>query len=103
LGKTGRNFAAGMSGGIAFVFDTDNTFPSQVNKEMVALEELEQEDLDLVYDLLSKHALYTGSDVADAVVKNWHSAKAHFVKVMPTDYKKVLMTKKAQAAATSLS
>ena len=72
LGPTGRNFAAGMSGGIAFVFDEDGDFPSRCNLEMVDLEPLrEPEDIELVRDLLIQHAGYTGSTVAARILSDW--------------------------------
>jgi glutamate synthase (NADPH) large chain len=100
LGKTGRNFAAGMSGGIAYVYDADGTFAINVNKEMVNLEELDKEDTDRLFDLITDHFTNTKSDVAIAILQNWKKAVKHFVKVMPTDYKRVLQERKAKAAAT---
>ncbi|MGE3075539.1 MAG: glutamate synthase large subunit [Dehalococcoidia bacterium] len=91
IGKTGRNFGAGMSGGIAFVFDEDSTFPSRCNMEMVSLEALEEhEDLDLVQGLLERHVEYTGSTVASRILKDWPALSAKFVKVMPNEYRRVL-------------
>lgn len=103
LGGTGRNFAAGMSGGVAYVYDVNNEFPVNVNKEMVQLEALEAEDYELVHDLISKHSTYTNSDVAATILQNWGAAKKFFVKVMPTDYKRVLAERKAKALAAELS
>ena len=72
IGPTGRNFAAGMSGGSAFVFDEAGDFPQRCNLEMVDLEPLrEPEDLDLVRDLLIQHAGYTGSTVAARILGDW--------------------------------
>jgi len=99
LGSTGRNFAAGMSGGMAYVYDVNNEFPVNVNKEMVALEIPAEEDFGLLQDLISKHAEFTKSVVAEAILQNWNDAKKYFVKVMPTDYKRVLAERKAKAAA----
>jgi glutamate synthase domain-containing protein 3 len=99
LGRTGRNFAAGMSGGIAYVLDVTGTFPKRCNREMVELEALDlAEDADLVRDLIRRHVSYTGSDHAARVLDAWRDMAALFVKVMPRDYKRVL-TAQAVAAA----
>ena len=100
IGKTGRNFGAGMSGGIAYVLDEDDDFATRCNREMVDLEPLEEaEDLDLVKGLLERHIGYTGSTVAEALVRDWPAAAKRFKKVMPRDFKRVLMERaKAQAA-----
>ncbi len=91
LGPTGRNFAAGMSGGIAYVYDPDGDFPIRCNLEMVDLEPLEEpEDLDLVRGLMERHREYTGSTVADRLLRQWPKVAAKFVKVMPKDYKRAL-------------
>jgi glutamate synthase (NADPH/NADH) large chain len=91
LGHTGRNFAAGMSGGIAYVWDPDSMFADNCNMEMVELERVEQSpDVAELKDLIEKHARYTGSTVAARVLANWQQSLAEFVKVMPTDYKRVL-------------
>jgi len=91
LGRTGRNFAAGMSGGIAYVYDPDGDFAIRCNLEMVSLEQLEEpEDLDLVRGLMERHREYTGSAVADGLLKQWPQVAAKFVKVMPNDYRRVL-------------
>ncbi|MCG3201446.1 MAG: Ferredoxin-dependent glutamate synthase 1 [Gammaproteobacteria bacterium] len=91
LGATGRNFAAGMSGGVAYVLDHKGDFRSRCNTAMVGLEKLERdEDVELVKELLNRHLKYTGSTVARRVLANWHAMQAKFVKVMPNDYKRVL-------------
>jgi len=91
LGETGRNFAAGMSGGIAYVWDKNNTFASLCNMGMVALEGLEvEEDINELKTLIENHLNYTGSSVAKEVLDNWAVTVKQFVKVMPTDYKRVL-------------
>ena len=91
LGRTGRNFAAGMSGGIAYVYDPDGDFPIRCNREMVDLEPLEEpEDLDLVRGLMERHREYTGSTVAEGLLRRWPGAARQFVKVMPKDYKRAL-------------
>ena len=101
LGPTGRNFAAGMSGGIAYVYDPDGTFPALVNTEMVDLERLEARDSDDIKKLIDTHIVETGSDVGIRVLADWEAAKLNFVKVMPRDYKRVLeAAAEARAAGT---
>ena len=91
IGRTGRNFAAGMSGGVAYVLDLDGDFQRRCNREMVALEPLEQPaDVQLVGDLIDRHVAYTGSAHAAKILANWRAMQARFVKVMPKDYKRVL-------------
>jgi glutamate synthase (NADPH/NADH) large chain len=90
LGPTGRNFAAGMSGGIAFVYDPDGIFPKRVNPEMVDLEALDEDDLDWLRDRVEKHRHETGSEVAARILADWGTTSGDFVKVMPTDYRRVL-------------
>ena len=89
LGPTGRNFGAGMSGGIAFVYDPDGVFPSRVNLEMVALEDVGG-DADELRDLVARHHAFTDSAVAARLLAAWDAAVDSFVKVMPLDYKRVL-------------
>ncbi|HPO03685.1 MAG TPA: glutamate synthase-related protein, partial [Treponemataceae bacterium] len=90
LGKTGRNFAAGMSGGIAWVLDSDGTFRDRCNTGMVSLEEPAAEDWAELKDLISRHREATGSGVAASVLGGWETMKKSFVRVIPHDYKKVL-------------
>jgi glutamate synthase domain-containing protein 3 len=90
LGETGRNFAAGMSGGIAYVWDATGTFRPKVNMEMVALEELDQGDLDYLKSRIEKHVDYTGSSRGKEILAAWPSEQKKFVKVMPTDYKRAI-------------
>jgi glutamate synthase (NADPH/NADH) large chain len=98
IGRTGRNFAAGMSGGIAYVLDEDGDFHTRCNMEMVGLEPLEEpEDLDLVRGLLERHVEYTGSTVAQRLLADWPAAAKKFVKVMPTDYRRVLEQQRLQS------
>jgi glutamate synthase (NADPH/NADH) large chain len=103
LGETGRNFAAGMSGGVAYILDKNNTFPALCNMGMVELEALEaEEDINEVKTLIENHLTYTGSDVAKAALDNWSETVKQFVKVMPTDYKRVLSEmKKADEVAVA--
>jgi glutamate synthase domain-containing protein 2/glutamate synthase domain-containing protein 1/glutamate synthase domain-containing protein 3 len=90
LGRTGRNFAAGMSGGIAYVYDRDRGFRARCNLELVDLDELGEDDETEVRALISEHAQRTGSLVARNVLAAWERERARFVKVMPRDYKRVL-------------
>lgn len=90
LGRTGRNFAAGMSGGIAYVFDPERALARLCNMDMVDLEELTEEDAEEVIPMIENHFRYTGSDPAEWVLENWEIASCLFVKVMPRDYKAVL-------------
>jgi len=91
LGPTGRNFAAGMSGGVAFVLDETGDFAIRCNLEMVDLEPLEDdEDQHVLIHLLREHQANTGSTIAQRVLDNWAEMVQHFVKVMPKDYRRVL-------------
>ncbi|WP_370460880.1 glutamate synthase large subunit [Pseudonocardia sp. EV170527-09] len=88
LGRTGRNFAAGMSGGVAYLLDVDR---NRVNPEMVDLDPLADEDRSIVHDLVERHHAETGSAVAHALLTDWDNAVERFGKVMPKDYKRVLL------------
>ena len=105
LGPTGRNFAAGMSGGIAYVWDPQDAFSRQCNMEMVELETLSADEADQAEDiaelkaLIEKHHHYTGSPVARRVLDNWAQSLKEFVKVMPTDYKRVLEERRTAVSA----
>jgi glutamate synthase domain-containing protein 3 len=90
LGGTGRNFAAGMSGGIAYVLDEQGIFPRRCNTDLVALEEPDADDLDKVRRLVAEHAERTGSVLAQRLLEEWEARRGAFVKVMPTDYKRAL-------------
>ncbi|PTQ97956.1 glutamate synthase (NADPH/NADH) large chain [Mucilaginibacter yixingensis] len=94
LGKTGRNFAAGMSGGLAWVYDADGTFAENCNPEMVDLDPLSPQDEEQIITLLRKHVQLTGSQVAQDLLNTWTIAMSKFVKVFPKEYKKVLLQKK---------
>ena len=96
LGPTGRNFAAGMSGGLAFVLDRDRSFRARCNPEMVELESLvDESELWLVHGMIERHLHHTGSTLARRVLDNWELMVPQFVKVMPTDYKRVLQARRA--------
>jgi glutamate synthase (NADPH/NADH) large chain len=90
LGPTGRNFAAGMSGGVAYVYDPQSVFGAKVNYEMVELESLSSADLEELKAILTMHVGETESAVATKVLGSWATESANFRKVMPRDYKRVL-------------
>ncbi|HEY9826233.1 MAG TPA: glutamate synthase-related protein, partial [Stenomitos sp.] len=103
LGKTGRNFAAGMSGGVAYVLDETGDFKTRCNTQMVGLESLEDtEEIEDLRHMIQRHADYTGSQKAAEVLSNWSEMVPKFVKVMPKDYKRVLQAI-ADAIASGLS
>ncbi|MEJ2494674.1 MAG: glutamate synthase-related protein, partial [Ignavibacteriaceae bacterium] len=91
IGKTGRNFAAGMSGGIAYVWDSEDSFEKLVNKQMVELEEIKNEtEFENLYSLIENHYKYTSSQRAKLILDSWEKEKYNFVKVIPGEYKKAL-------------
>jgi glutamate synthase (NADPH/NADH) large chain len=90
LGKTGRNFGAGMSGGVAFVYDPEGNFYTRLNREMVDLDALDEDDREWLRDAIAMHLEETGSAVGQRILADWHSEVECFVKVMPQDYKRVL-------------
>ncbi len=91
LGKTGRNFAAGMSGGIAYVYDPSHQFRNELcNLEMVELVHLETEDQHDLKELISNHVKYTESDLGATILSDWEVNKMDFIKVYPTDYRLAL-------------
>ena len=101
LGEFGRNFAAGMSGGIAYLFSDDGTFDDKkFNLEMVELEDLTEKDHLRVNELLNNHLDYTNSSRAASILEDWNINKKKFIKVMPTDYKRALalLEKEAEEA-----
>ncbi len=99
LGDTGRNFAAGMSGGVAFVYDVKRKFSKNCNKEMVDLDPLNEEDAKELKQMIQNHFDYTGSSVAKFVLGDFENQLHHFVKVFPTDYKKALLKRSQTIAA----
>ncbi len=100
LGNTGRNFAAGMSGGIAYIWDKNQSFKDKCNMGMVELEALEVDaDIAELKHLIENHFKYTGSTVAKQILDDWKNALKQFVKVMPTDYKRVLNEQKSKKAS----
>ncbi len=95
LGDTGRNFAAGMSGGIAYVYDIKEKFTDNCNTEMVDLDPCDKHDKNELLNMLQKHVAYTGSTVAKFIADDLDNQLPHFVKVFPKDYKNTLMNKTA--------
>jgi glutamate synthase (NADPH/NADH) large chain len=90
LGRTGRNFAAGMSGGTAYVYDPEGELPNNLNAEMVELEALDEDDLEYLRGTIQAHVDATDSAVGQRILADWPVQHRHFVKVMPRDYKRVL-------------
>ncbi|MEE8161230.1 MAG: glutamate synthase-related protein, partial [Acidobacteriota bacterium] len=104
LGPTGRNFAAGMSGGIAYVWAPGGGFESNCNLEMVELERVEsREEMSELKGLIQNHFQYTTSTVAEKVLSDWESALPQFVKVMPMDYKRILQEGQRSGKQSSLA
>jgi glutamate synthase domain-containing protein 2/glutamate synthase domain-containing protein 1/glutamate synthase domain-containing protein 3 len=100
LGPTGRNFAAGMSGGIAYVYDKERRFRERCNVDLVDLEELDERDDDQqIRELIAEHVARTGSMVGRNLMASWERSRERFVKVMPRDYRRVLEERAAAAAA----
>jgi glutamate synthase (NADPH/NADH) large chain len=103
LGRTGRNFAAGMSGGIAYIYDPERTFGQRVNPDMVDVEPLDGEDSFLVQSLVERHGVETDSAVAARLLEHWDVEQREFVKVMPRDYRRILeATRLAEAEGRSV-
>jgi len=103
LGPAGRNFAAGMSGGIAYVLDEAGDFNTRCNLEMVDLEPLiDKEEVEDVKGMIERHVEYTGSEKARRILVQWNQVIPKFVKVMPKDFKRVLQAMK-QVEASGLT
>jgi glutamate synthase (NADPH/NADH) large chain len=111
LGKTGRNFAAGMSGGVAYVYDASGDFELRANRAMVSLEPVLEEgeeppgprhlglpDAEILRGLVERHLFYTGSARARAILDKWSEHRGKFVKVMPHEYRRALAEMEAQRA-----
>jgi glutamate synthase (ferredoxin) len=95
LGPTGRNFAAGMSGGIAYILDEKGDFATRCNMEMVALEKLtDADEIEQVWKQIQRHQAYTHSERAAKILADWQNFVPKFVKVMPQDYARVLKSLK---------
>jgi glutamate synthase domain-containing protein 3 len=99
LGRTGRNFAAGMSGGVAYVLDDDERFTRRVNRGMVDLEPLTPDDERFLRAAIERHVELTGSELGRRVLDEWQTGRARIVKVMPRDYKRVVQADAAAGAA----
>jgi len=100
LGQTGKNFAAGMSGGIAYVYDPDGVFPSRCNCQMVGLDTIDdEEEAAKLRGMIEEHYKYTGSGCASEILADWNEARGRFVKVIPHDYKRAVMAMKEVAAS----
>lgn len=94
LGETGRNFAAGMSGGIAYVWDKERTFMASCNMASIDLEPLEDEDIKTLKGLIQKHVKLTDSKLGKDILEDWNKTASQFIKVMPREYKAVLLKRK---------
>ncbi|HYC28902.1 MAG TPA: glutamate synthase large subunit [Chitinophagaceae bacterium] len=103
LGNTGRNFAAGMSGGIAIVYDVRNNFVNLCNKEMVDLDPVNENDSIQLKQMIEAHFNYTNSTVAGFILKDFENQLKNFIKVFPKDYKRVLEEQKQRTGAVNLS
>ncbi len=103
LGSIGRNFGAGMSGGIAYIYDPNNEARHYLNMEMILVEELDESDDDMLRGHVRSHFKYTGSTAALKILQNWKVDKSNFIKIMPEEYKRVLadMAKKSEVAVAS--
>lgn len=102
LGETGRNFSAGMSGGIAYVYDVKGTFNIMCNHEMVDLDPVSNEDVNELKKMIEQHLLFTSSTVAKFIIDDFENQLKNFIKVFPKDYKKVLGARSV-ASAVELS
>ena len=100
LGPTGRNFAAGMSGGIAYIYNVQNNFAAMCNAEMVDLDPVTGDDISVLQNLLQQHFDKTGSSVAKFILADFENQLKQFIKVFPRDYKKVLQLQKQKAVAS---
>jgi glutamate synthase domain-containing protein 2/glutamate synthase domain-containing protein 1/glutamate synthase domain-containing protein 3 len=96
LGNVGKNFAAGMSGGVAYVFVENYDLPNQCNMEMVELDECDSADFNYLKSMIEEHITNTSSTKAIEVMSNWEEVKGRFVKVIPTEYRKVIESRKAE-------
>jgi glutamate synthase domain-containing protein 3 len=102
LGRTGRNFAAGMSGGLAFVLDSSSTFGERCNRALVELGLVtEPSDAALLKRLVERHARFTGSARARHLLSHWDTALAQFVRIVPTEYLRAVRAREASAAQGS--
>jgi glutamate synthase (NADPH/NADH) large chain len=93
LGEVGKNFGAGMSGGMAYVYDPNKNFAAKLNGDMADIEALEDFDKDMLELMVNNHLTYTSSGMAKKLLADWKTELGNFVKVMPRDYKRVLLEK----------
>ena len=100
IGPTGRNFAAGMSGGIAYIYNVQNNFEAMCNMEMVDLDPVTGDDIPVLQNLLQQHFDKTGSSVAKFILADFENQLKQFIKVFPRDYKKALQLQKQKAVAS---
>jgi glutamate synthase domain-containing protein 3 len=98
LGHAGRNFAAGMSGGVAFVYDEDGTFPIRCNLGLVELKPLHEKSIPELHGMITRHLEYTGSTLAKGILENWDEEIKKFVRVMPRDYARVIKQQEQEQA-----
>jgi glutamate synthase domain-containing protein 3 len=104
LGRTGRNFGAGMSGGIAYILDIDGDFQRRCNMETLELEGVQDTaDILELRSLIERHYAYTNSRIAKRILDDWENYLGQFVKVMPTDYKRVLLASREEPAAIAVN
>jgi len=103
LGKTGRNFAAGMSGGVAYVLDADGDFKSRCNLGMVEIDPLDEKDVEAIHTLVRRHYDYTQSALAWRVLSGWKEHAQKFIKVMPVEYRQVLAKQHLDSDAAKLA
>ncbi|HIC79186.1 MAG TPA: hypothetical protein EYP02_08370, partial [Sulfurovum sp.] len=103
-GEIGKNFGAGMSGGIAYIYDEHDTLSKRINDGMVDLDRIETNaDSDEVKAMIENYIKYTGSKEAGNILTNWEDSKKRFIKVMPRDYKRVLQSKKVEVENRELA
>ena len=97
LGEIGRNFAAGMSGGLAYILQE---YQGEINPEMVDIDPMEEQDFETLHTYLKRHVSFTRSSLAQQFLENWEQTKTRFIKVIPRDYKAVLAKKSLQHEKT---
>jgi len=98
----GRNFGAGMSGGVAYIYDADSEAQPFLNMDMILVEHIEDADEDILLSQIREHFKSTGSTVALELLQTWQEAKNKFIKIMPIEYKKVLAAMKAKTSAVAV-
>jgi len=101
IGEYGKNFAAGMSGGIAYIYHSDKDKTNQINRAMVEIETPDSEDLEEIREMLKNHFRHTSSSEALDILNEWYTATDHFIKIIPTEYKAVLEKKRQKNRSTN--